>query len=82
MGVDPALKVALHQLRAVRSQRPADAAGPCVFAGWRDGMADVLDALAEVLPFEEDRVRARMEADAARVAAAELRASARTSHDS
>ncbi|MEU7983147.1 hypothetical protein AB0B63_32050 [Micromonospora sp. NPDC049081] len=82
VGVDPVLKAGLRQLRAVQAQRPADFAGPCAFADWREAMAEALDELAEVLPFEEDRARARMEAEAARGEAAELRALAGPSGDS
>ncbi|GHF86483.1 hypothetical protein GCM10018790_74970 [Kitasatospora xanthocidica] len=70
--VDPRLRAALVRLRAVRSRRPAGA-DPGDFADWRDAMADALDGLAGVLLFEDDRVRARAEADAARAQAEEVR---------
>lgn len=70
--VDPALKAALVRLRAVKSQRPTGAE-PSEFASWREKIADSLDALAAVLPFEDDQVRARAEADAARAQADEIR---------
>ncbi|MEH0844741.1 hypothetical protein V6U81_20360 [Micromonospora sp. CPCC 205711] len=74
VSVDPVLKAALRQLRSVRSQRPADPADPYELAEWREAMAWALDELAQVLLFEEDRTRARMEAEAARAEAAQLRA--------
>ncbi|MER5636788.1 hypothetical protein ABT095_07530 [Kitasatospora sp. NPDC002227] len=70
--VDPALKEALRRLRAVKSQRPAGME-PSRFADWREKIADSLDALAVVLPFEEDQVSARAEAVAARAQADEIR---------
>ncbi|WP_411080866.1 hypothetical protein [Streptomyces sp. cmx-18-6] len=66
------LKDALRRLRSVKSREPSDA--DCVeFADWRDEVADALDALACVLVFEEDRVRARAEAAVAREQAVEIR---------
>ncbi|WP_410818296.1 hypothetical protein [Micromonospora sp. 050-3] len=82
MGVEPVLKAALRQLRTVRSQRPADSADPFEFAVWREAMAGVLDELAHVMPFPQDRALACMEAEAARAEAAVLRAAARTWHHS
>ncbi|ARF72435.1 hypothetical protein B7C62_09235 [Kitasatospora albolonga] len=70
--VDPVLKAGLDRLRAVKSQRPTDPE-PGKFADWRERVADALDALARVLPFEEDRIRARAEADAARTQAVDIR---------
>lgn len=70
--VDPVLKHALRHLRLVKSQQPSDA-DPVEFADWREGIAEALDALAGVLVFKEDRVRARAEATAARKEAAEVR---------
>jgi hypothetical protein len=67
--VDPVLKHALRHLRSVRSQQPSDA-DFVEFADWRERIADALDALAGVLVFKEDRVRARAEA---REEAAEFR---------
>ncbi|MEU9058867.1 hypothetical protein AB0D13_08260 [Streptomyces sp. NPDC048430] len=70
--VDPALKHALHLLRAVKSQKPSD--GDLLeFANWRERIAGALDALACVLNLEEDRDRARAEAAAAREQAAAVR---------
>ncbi|MFD9291135.1 hypothetical protein ACFWBV_23180 [Streptomyces sp. NPDC060030] len=69
---DPALKVALRHLRAVKSERPTGAE-PGEFAHWRDRIADALDALAGVLPFEEDQIRADAEAAAARDQADRIR---------
>lgn len=70
--IDPALKNALRNLRSVRSQRPTGA-DPVEFADWRDKMGEALDVLATVLLFEEDRIKARAEAEAARAQAAEIR---------
>ncbi|WP_434096879.1 integrase core domain-containing protein [Streptomyces prasinus] len=70
--VDPVLKVALRHLRAVKSERPTGAE-PVEFTEWRERIAASLDALARVLRFEEDRVRARAEAAAARAQADEIR---------
>ncbi|GHG45090.1 hypothetical protein Shyd_85520 [Streptomyces hydrogenans] len=70
--VDPVLKHSLHHLRSVQSQRPP-AADSVEFADWREEVAGALDALACVLVFEEDRVRARAEAAAAREHAIEIR---------
>ncbi|GAA4571433.1 hypothetical protein GCM10023193_60320 [Planotetraspora kaengkrachanensis] len=44
------------------------------FAEWRDAMAAVLEELARVLPFQEDRIRASNEATSARTQAAQIRA--------
>ncbi|MFF9757881.1 hypothetical protein ACF1FC_34985 [Streptomyces sp. NPDC014344] len=66
------LKHALRHLRSVKSQQPSDA-DSVEFADWREGIAEALDALACVLVFEEDRVRARAEAAVAREQAAEVR---------
>ncbi|MEU7322730.1 hypothetical protein ABZ682_19580 [Streptomyces griseoviridis] len=70
--VDPVLKHALRHLRFVKSRQPSDA-DSVEFADWREGIAEALDALAGVLVFKEDRVRARAEATAARKEAAEVR---------
>ncbi|MPY33540.1 hypothetical protein FNH09_20505 [Streptomyces adustus] len=70
--VDPVLKDALRHLRSVKSQQPSGA-DSVEFADWRERIAAALDALACVLVFEEDRVRARAEAAAARQQAAEVR---------
>ncbi|NDZ73277.1 hypothetical protein G3I36_19845 [Streptomyces sp. SID10362] len=70
--VDPVLKHALRHLRSVKSQQPCDA-DSVAFADWRERIAEALDALAGVLVFKEDRVRARAEATAAREEAAEIR---------
>lgn len=70
--VDPVLKHALRHLRSVKSQQPSDA-DSVEFADWRERIAEALDALACVLVFEEDRVRARAEAAVAREQAAEVR---------
>lgn len=75
--VDPVLKVALRHLRAVKSERPTGAE-PVEFAEWRERIAASLDALARVLRFEEDRVRARAEAAAARAQADEIRSRGET----
>ncbi|MDN3269062.1 hypothetical protein [Streptomyces sp. MA15] len=66
------LKHALRHLRSVKSQQPSDA-DSVEFADWRERIAEALDALACVLVFEEDRVRARAEAAVAREQAAEVR---------
>ncbi|MFJ3883597.1 hypothetical protein ACIPW5_39880, partial [Streptomyces sp. NPDC090077] len=70
--VDPVLKHALRRLRSVKSQRPPDACS-AEFADWRERIAAALDTLAPVLVFEEDRVRARAEAGAAREQAEDVR---------
>ncbi|GAA1163133.1 hypothetical protein GCM10009664_34120 [Kitasatospora gansuensis] len=70
--VDPVLKAALRHLRVVKSQRPTGAE-PGEFADWRERIAETLDALALVLRFEEDQVRARAEAVSARAQADEIR---------
>jgi hypothetical protein len=71
--VPPELTQALRHLGAVRAHRPAADAGPVEFADWRERMAGALDALAPALLFEEDRVRVRAEAAAARDEAAAVR---------
>lgn len=70
--VDPELKHALRHLRSVKSQQPSDA-NSVEFADWREQIAEALDALACLLPLEEDRLRAAAEAAAARGQAAEAR---------
>ncbi|MFG2692731.1 hypothetical protein [Kitasatospora sp. NPDC048407] len=70
--VDPALKAALVRLRAVKSQRPTGAE-PRELADWWEKIADVLDSLAAVFLFEDDRVKAAAEAEAARARADEIR---------
>lgn len=75
-SLNPTLKSALRRLRAARSRRPPDSAGPVEFAEWRDDIAAALEELARVLLFEEDRVQASREAKAARAQAARLRAAA------
>uniref|UniRef100_A0AAU2JJT5 Uncharacterized protein n=1 Tax=Streptomyces sp. NBC_00049 TaxID=2903617 RepID=A0AAU2JJT5_9ACTN len=70
--VDPVLKQSLRHLRSVKSQRPPTA-DSVEFAEWREEVAGALDVLACVLVFEDDRVRARAEAAAARKQAAEVR---------
>ncbi|AWL42251.1 hypothetical protein B9S64_32295 [Streptomyces sp. SM18] len=69
---DSVLEHALRRLRSVKSQQPSDACS-AEFADWRERIAGALDALAPVLIFEEDRVRARAEAAAAREQAADVR---------
>jgi hypothetical protein len=63
--LDPALKDALRNFRAVRSRKPAGG-GQQALADWREAMADALDALAVVLVFESDRQQARAAAAAIR----------------
>ncbi|MFF0292422.1 hypothetical protein ACFYST_02425 [Kitasatospora sp. NPDC004614] len=70
--VDPALKAALVRLRAVKSQRPTGAE-PRELADWWEKIADLLDSLAAVFLFEDDRVKAAAEAEAARARADEIR---------
>lgn len=70
--VDSVLKHSLRRLRSVKSQRPPTA-DSVEFADWQEEVADALDALACVLVFEDDRIRAGAEAAAAREHAAEIR---------
>jgi NDP-sugar pyrophosphorylase family protein len=48
---------------------------------WREAMAAALDELARVLPFREDRVRAGIEAEAARAQAQQFREATRKAND-
>ncbi|WP_316528121.1 hypothetical protein [Kitasatospora brasiliensis] len=60
--VDPILKATLVRLRAVKSQRPADA-NPGEFVDWGEKIADCLDAVAIVPPFAADQKDADVRAD-------------------
>ncbi|MFI2426015.1 hypothetical protein ACH5A7_18240 [Streptomyces sp. NPDC018955] len=66
------LKQSLRRLRSVKSH-PPPTADSVEFADWREEVAGALEALACVLAFEADRVRAGAEAAAAREHAAEIR---------
>ncbi|MFE7133144.1 hypothetical protein ACFVIM_20025 [Streptomyces sp. NPDC057638] len=72
-SIPPPLRVALQNLRQVRSVKPQVGIETEEFAAWREQIAEALEALALVLIFPEDRERAADEAKAARAEARRIR---------